>query len=71
MSYWLEERTELALGTKRYSHAPFVSTDDRYSWRMEEPGSCPVPELAVDNKGFDSISVLYHSCLQWKWSGVS
>ena len=22
MSYWLEERTELALRTKRYSHAP-------------------------------------------------
>ena len=44
MFYWLEERTELALGTKRYSHPPFVSTDDG-SNQMEQPGSCPIPEL--------------------------
>ena len=41
MSYWLEERTELALGTIRCSHPPL------HPQMMEQPGSCLLPELQV------------------------
>ena len=41
MSYWLEERTELALGTIRCSHPPL------HPQMMEQSGSCLLPELQV------------------------